>query len=314
MIKYFEHAAVFMFLFTGFLLLLLRSGVLRGLRDMLIRAKVSMEEQDRKTKLALRNNLQDFEKKNSLWMRIEKELEYTGIRRKVPGITAGKSVVFLTVSAVVFFLLGTLVKGLPGGVTAVVISVMAGGFIMQGLKGRNLKAVNDELPKFLDFLGNYSLTSGELISIFSQISRYLKEPLRSVLEECETESKMTGDVKLALISMADKIEHPQFKQFVRNLEITARYSADFSSLVSDSRRSMREYLSQSRDRKGMLREAGINMGLLLIMSVVVLLAVNLLIGGGIGQILLETMPGHLAVGGMTLILVLFGFQVFTMNK
>ena len=186
--------------------------------------------------------------------------------------------------------------------------------LLEILKSRNLKMTDEELPKLLDFLGNYSLTSGELMSIFSQISRYLKEPLRSALEECEAESRITGDMNMALISMAERIEHPQFKQLVRNLEITARYSADFKALVADSRRSMREYLSQNRDRKGMLREAGINMGLLLIMSVIVLLIVNLLIGGGVTEILFTTFVGRCAIGGMVFILILFMSQVFKLNK
>ena len=314
MIRYFEYALIFLFLFVGFMILLYRSEFLMGLKKALIRAKVSIDEQDRQSRILHRKNLREFEKKNTLWIRLEKQIEYSGLRRRFPKISAGRLIVVNVIFPAAIFWIFTVLFGIRAGIISLVAIYVTEIITIGYLKARNLKAVDEELPKLLDFLGNYSLTSGELISIFSQISKYLKEPLRGVLEECESESKVTGDMRMALISMADKIEHPRFKQLVRNLEITARYSADFTALVSDSRRGMREYLSQNRDRKGMLREAGINMGLLIIMSVIVLLVVNLLIGGGIGAILFGTFVGHMAMGAMAFIMILFMAQVFSMNK
>ncbi len=314
MTRYFEYGAIFVLLFAGLLMLLYRVEFLKNLRNALIRARISIDEQDRQTKVLRRKNLRDFEKKNTLWLSIEKQIEYSGLRLRFPSFSAGKLIVINVVVTGLLYWIAMVLFGLPAALLVPVIFLFAEFMLLEILKSRNLKMTDEELPKLLDFLGNYSLTSGELMSIFSQISRYLKEPLRSALEECEAESRITGDMNMALISMAERIEHPQFKQLVRNLEITARYSADFKALVADSRRSMREYLSQNRDRKGMLREAGINMGLLLIMSVIVLLIVNLLIGGGVTEILFTTFVGRCAVGGMVFILILFMSQVFKLNK
>ena len=314
MTRYFEYGAIFALLFAGLLMLLYRVEFLKNLRNALIRARISIDEQDRQTKVLRRKNLRDFEKKNTLWLSIEKQIEYSGLRLRLPSFSAGKLIVINVVVTGLLYWIAMVLFGLPAALLVPVIFLFAEFMLLEILKSRNLKMTDEELPKLLDFLGNYSLTSGELMSIFSQISRYLKEPLRSALEECEAESRITGDMNMALISMAERIEHPQFKQLVRNLEITARYSADFKALVADSRRSMREYLSQNRDRKGMLREAGINMGLLLIMSVIVLLIVNLLIGGGVTEILFTTFVGRCAIGGMVFILILFMSQVFKLNK
>ena len=59
------------------------------------------------------------------------------------------------------------------------------------------------------------------------------------------------------------------------------------------------------ERKGMLREAGINMALLLGMSVFALLTVDRLIDVSVWKIVSGTLPGHLAAGIYGLIFFLF---------
>jgi len=133
------------------------------------------------------------------------------------------------------------------------------------------RSVNDNILKCLNFLGNYSLTAGEITGVLGQVSKYMEEPLKGVMEECAYEAQMTGNSSTALLAMAEKVEHPKFKELARNLEISIRYMADLTTLVDSSRRSVREYLRTEEERKGMLREAAINMGLLAAMSVFALM-------------------------------------------
>lgn len=167
---------------------------------------------------------------------------------------------------------------------------------------RNYRSVNDNLMKFLDFLGNYSITAGEVTGILNQISRYLEEPLKSVLDECYYEAQTSGDVSLALLSMAEKIEHPRFKELVRNMEISVRYSADFTALVHNSRRALREHMRTRQERKALVNEAMINMLILAGLSAVILIAVEQLIGASMKQILLYSLPGRIS---LTVIIVIF---------
>lgn len=85
---------------------------------------------------------------------------------------------------------------------------------------------------------------------------------------------------MALLSMAERVEHPKFKELARNMEVSVRYCADFSALVNGSRRSLREYLRVAQERRSMLREGAVNLALLAGMSAVVLLIVGRFTGGG----------------------------------
>ena len=191
---------------------------------------------------------------------------------------------------------------------------MAEGAVIILGKAAEMRAVGENLMKLLDFLGNYSVTSGDVISVFGQVGKYVEEPLQSALEQCCVEAQTTGDVGLALLSMADKIEHPQFKELVRNIEVSSRYSADFSVLVAFSRRSVREYLKNCRERKNLLREAAINMVLLLGMSVFAMVTVNGLLEVSVWTIATGTIPGRIAIGIVIGIALLFGLQVYHLES
>ena len=74
------------------------------------------------------------------------------------------------------------------------------------LRAEELRVTNENLLKCLNFLGNYSLTAGEITMVLGQVSRYVEEPLKGALEECAYEAQTTGDSSLALLSMAERIE------------------------------------------------------------------------------------------------------------
>ena len=138
--------------------------------------------------------------------------------------------------------------------------------------------------------------------------------MKSVLDACCYEAQTTGDASMALLTMAEKIEHPKFKELAHNMEVSIRYCADFKVLVDTSRRSVREYLRMGEERKGMLREAIINMVMLLGMSLFALLTVDMLIEQSIWEILLYTIPGRLALAGVGIIFGLLGRQLLRLNQ
>lgn len=309
-----EHGLIFLLIFAGILLLLTTWNIDAAVKRKFELLGSYLNEKDRKIRSEKRKKLYEVTEKLSFRMKLERELDYSGLKRRFPSLT-GDKLLILAAAPVIAGLIMCINRTMriPGLIIAVAAPLLIYVIIRIG-RLKNMRKVSEELPKFLDFLGSYSITSGEIMGILSQISVYLDSPLRDVLEECSAEGRISGDADTALLAMAEKIEHPQFKQLIRNIEITARYSADFTTLVADSRKSLREYLAQAGERRAMLREAGINMGLLLAMSVVVLVIVNMLIDGKVWNVLLGTPVGYLALGGMAVIFFLFFMQAMSIDK
>ena len=254
-------------------------------------------------------------KKTSLTGKLDEMFLYSGLSVKMPFLTSENWILLqlLFASGVV------LITGLLG------IPFWIGGFIMalfillqyigvSALMAANYKAVDENLLKFLDFLGNYSITSGEITSILYQISGYLDEPLRSVLEECYFEAQTFGDTNAALLGMVQKIQHPKFGEVIRNIEVTMRYSADFTILVSQSRRSVREHMRMRQERKSLAKEAWINMMILGAMTLVIFMTVENLVDVSMETVLFGTWVGRGCLMGIGLILLLFYRQVRKIDR
>lgn len=299
---------VFGCLFFSFLFLFRATRLLRRLGDLAERTRLGMDASARQRTLENRRRLMELKERHTMLTYFENLLRYSGVRRRVPGLTVEWWVV-LNLAAVggIFVILVSFAGFGEAGLSCAVIFLVEMGALQRG-RMRNLKRVNENLLKLLDFLGNYSITSGELTGVLAQVSRYMEEPIRGALEVCYMEAKTTGDTGAALLSMSEYVEHPKFRELARNMEISVRYSADFSAMVSSSRRSIREYLRVLQERRGMLRESFINMLLLLGMSLMILAVVGSLIEFSIWSFLVEGVPGRIAIAAVAVILGLFAAQ------
>lgn len=312
--EYFSHGIIYILLFLGFYLLFGQIRWLEMLGRMLQRTRKGMDEAARKRMLENRKNLLTLRQESSHWYRLEQELNYSGLKRRLPFLTAENWLVGnLVIFAGVFLLLCS-IGGLRVGLTGCLLLAGAELLILRVGKTMEEGAVSENLLKLLNFLGNYSITAGEVTSVFQQVSKYVDEPIKSALNECCYEAQTTGDAGMALLVMAEKIEHPKFKELAFNMEISIRYCADFKALVAGSRRSVREYLRMCQEKKGILRDALINMLMLLAMSVFALLTVDRLIEASIWEILFTTIPGYTALAVTAIILGLLIRQLFRLNQ
>ena len=302
-------------LYAAFFMLFAWLGKESMIRRLMRRTFESMDAAARQRVHENRRLLTVLQERKGLLYRVEQRLVYSGLTSEYQ---------FLTPE---LWILGNLVLSAAGyfivlicsGSFLAALAMLAGMQVFRSvaestLMARNYRAVNENLIKFLDFLGNYSITVGEVTGVLNQISKYLDEPLRSALEECYYESQTSGDVSLALLSMAEKIEHPRFKELVRNIEISLRYSADFTTLVSSSRRSVREHMRTRQERKSLVNEALINMMILLGMSVVILVIVEQLIQTSMKQVLFETLPGRICLTVIVTIFVLLYRQIRKLDR
>lgn len=305
------YAWIICLLFLSFLLLFLKIKWVEMARNLLYRTKEGMDRAARMRALESRHQLLEFQRRNSVWYRMEEILCYSGIHRKFPHCTVEVWMMGNLLVIALGLLFGQAITGETRWAVAFPGLLLAGEYLLLSLwRYRENRSVNDNLLKCLNFLGNYSLTAGEITAVLGQVSRYVEEPLKGVLEECAYEAQTTGDHSLALLTMADHIEHPKFKELARNLEISIRYMTDLTALVDSSRRSVREYLRMEEERKGLLREAAINMGLLAALSVFALLTVDRLIDISVWKVLFHSLPGYLAMGVCGIIFLLFMKKVY----
>ena len=307
-------ASVFILLLAGFY------GLMDGLRTTENIKKTAgllsrrLDEKGRENALRKREAIRMRADRDGLWSRIDKALVYSGIVRALPGLTTERLIALMSTACALIFISAGIAKGVFVGAISTAVFLFSVYAIIKLLEIRNLRKTGEDLPRLLDLLGSYAASGSVYSNIFGQISIYMNEPLRTVFDECGAEGRMSGDISLALLTMADKIEHPQFKQLIRNMEITSRYSEDIAGLVSDTRRSLRDYLKESSDRKAMLRESAINMVLLMVMSYVVIAISASLAETHVSTIVLGSIPGRVTLGVLGTVLMMFFAQAASLYK
>ena len=307
-------ASVFTLLLAGFY------GLMEGFRTTENIKKTAgvlsrrLDEKGRENALRKREAIRMRADRDGIWPRIDRALVYSGIVRLLPGLTTETFIAMMSVACALIVISSGIAAGvIAGGIITAVFLFSVYAFIKL-LEIRNLRKTGEDLPRLLDLLGSYAASGAVYSNIFGQISIYMNEPLRTVFDECGAEGRLSGDISLALLTMADKIEHPQFKQLIRNMEITSRYSEDIAGLVSDTRRSLRDYLKESSDRKAMLRESAINMVLLMVMSYVVIAISASLAETQVSTVVLGSIPGRVTLGVLGAVLMMFFAQAASLYK
>lgn len=255
------------------------------------------------------------ENKKNIFEKLEYRFLYSGLGRQIPFLSTELWMLFKLLTGIAIYFLIIFISGKwLLAATAVTGYLFIIHFIESLLIHKNYKAVDENLLEFLNLLGNYSMTAGEVTGVFRKVSIYMKEPLKSALEECSYEAQTSGDTNVALLTLADKIEHPKFKEIIRGMEICTRYSADFSILVSSNRKVLQDYMRAKKERKSLAQESVMNMFVLLAMLVVVLIVADQMLSLSIWNLLLHTTVGHIGVGVIALILLIFYWQIASSEK
>ena len=296
---------LFGLLFAGFFLGFEEMRMLGHMREAYLKTKTGMNAAARQRNLAQRQNVLQFQQTHSFWYSLEQTLQYSGLKRRFPHLTGEWFLAWNLLGGAGLWVILSVAVGPAAAAAVTALAAAAELGVIRALRRRNRKRTEENLPKLLDFLGNYSVTTGEITGIFDQIGRYMEEPIKEALDACYYEATTTGDSSAALLMMAERVEHPKFKELARNLEVSIRYCADLGSLVNGSRRSLREYLRAAQERRGLMREGMINLALLSGMSAIVLLSIGSLTGINMVTLLTGTWPGRIGLILLAGILVFF---------
>lgn len=222
-----------------------------------------------------------------------RDFTYSGLGRKIRGLTVEIWILSVLVSAAaLYFFIFAVTRNATVSLISAGIYIFIPFLIEKVMMYRNYKVVDNNLLHFLNQLGNFSLSRGEITSVLLQISKYMPEPLSNALEECYYDAQTSGDTSSALYALADKIEHEKFKEVINNIEVCINYTSNFKVVVDNCRKSIMDEQRAKRERKAMAEESILNMFILSILCVVTLILANGLTDTSIWNILFGTPIGH----------------------
>lgn len=246
--------------------------------------------------------------------KLDRLLGYSGIRSRYPFLTPEIYLLIMAGSAALGYFIMVLAEKRLLGIPALFCGPAVLSLYLSIQCRHNYKKTESELLILMNLLDSYSVTASEITGILYRISGYLGEPVRDALEQCYFEAQTTGDITLSLQHLADRIEHPMFKQLIRNLEVSNRYDADFSSVMKSSRRSVQDYLAFRKKRKSISNVAKTEMLMLGLTAVLTFTLMGSILEQSIWEILFHTPAGVGLTVFMASVLLLFYWQVVLFDK
>lgn len=240
---------------------------------------------------------------------------YSGLNKYFPFLTAELWFVAIVIfSAVGYFVSSIFTRSLLVNLS---VAILVGGlmFIIETLMSYyNFQKTDNNLLQFLNMLGNFSLTSGEITSVFRQVAKHVDDPIRTALIECYNEAQTRGNPVAALRAMSAKIEHPKFKEIIKNLECAIRYSADFKVIVDGNRKIVQDYLNSKQDRKDKAKENMISIFIITIILAALIGLSGYLVEINVWKILFHETIGKVCLGIAGGCYVYLFWKNYTINK
>lgn len=207
-------------------------------------------------------------------------------------------------SAIAFLVSLTVSHNLILAIIAALCIIIAMISIIYIMADINYKRTDNALLEFLNLLGNYSLVNGEITKVLQLVGRSMPDPIRSCIYEFSVEAQQ-GDVASALRNMRQKIEHPKFKEIIRDIEVSLRYSTSYTDMITSNRKLIKNYITAKEERKSIARQGNIQMFLIVCCLVVMLFVMGILLKENIWAILFGQTIGHACLGAAAFVLLIY---------
>lgn len=178
--------------------------------------------------------------------------------------------------------------GICVGILLFGMVLFGGMFYVNLIRKRKWMQTEKELIPFLNIVDNFSKTEQDLFQIFEMAVPYLREPVKTALEECSRHASATGNRMEAVRDLIYRIEHPKFREIVQNLEICSRNEANYARILSDMRDGLSAYMSNRKEEAAILREGQIQICVIVCLGIPMVAMLSV-----ITQVPLADMTGNL---------------------
>ncbi|MCD8326102.1 MAG: hypothetical protein LUC90_05295 [Lachnospiraceae bacterium] len=106
-----------------------------------------------------------------------------------------------------------------------------------------------------------------------------------------------------------ELEHPKWQEFIHNLNVCSMYNCDFVYVLQSSRKSTQRYLTSAKEKQSVKRVAKVEMGIIIVLSMVILAAMTELMDVSLRWLLWGSLPGKICSVYMLGILVFFAWNL-----
>lgn len=247
--------------------------------------------------------------------RLDTTLEKSGLKRAFPFLN---SEIFILFNCITFIIVGCVVEYITSSIFFVIVAMALMLFLVKLflfiLVARDENIIDKNIIQFSDLLESYSNTSDDIIHILDQTAPDLDEPLRSVVKECVTSSRLNGDMAAAFQVMTMKINHRKFNELIQSIEECSRNNADYSKIIRRAHESISTYVAEKEVRKTTANQAKLNIVIIVAIFFLMMYIISGILGMNVVMFLFSSTNGKIVLFFCGAILLYTLWKLLTMGE
>ena len=254
-------------------------------------------------------------KKKPLLYRIDRILDYSGIKKYISFINAELFIFILLFFLVIIFAIVTIISGkLLYGFASDIIFCIIVYCTLYALSGKYYNNLEANIMTLLNLIENFNKTQDDIVGIFRKTIPYIGEPISSILSEFCSEVRMYGDINQAFDNMNARIEHRKCRELIHNLKVCSRYESDYESVVRDLRTSMINYLEIKAERKAIINNGRAEIVILIVCAAFIIYLFSNIISGSLLKLLSESLIGNIIIIYCFIVILISVVLMFSYDK
>lgn len=216
---------------------------------------------------------QDYEKLNKL-TKFDIDLEMSGLKNKFPNLNTELLLLYITIILIAETIISTLfIKNALITIIILMLSTFFIKLVFNILINYNIKKIDDEIIEFANQLAAYSNATDDLVTILEYTIPYLKNPIKSGIENCVKECRIKGVSDEAFYRLNLKIRHRYFNMLIENLLESSKHNMNYKEVVQRANETIIVYVANKEIRKANAKGANIIIMLMLLLLIIVTIVV-----------------------------------------
>lgn len=279
-----------------------------------LRLTGQIKEYDRIRRLQLRKEMEEkneafYEtKKTNLVSKLYQRIAMSGIVERIPGFSESAFCICIGLLDIIIFFIVLFSRNVIVALAIVGAVLFVEWYGLSVIVYNRKVKLEEQLLQFANACASASSQYTSLIDIFGAIYEQFHYPLKKGLERCYIEAKQTNDKNAAIRHLKEKYDSAQFVFIIDNLQTCSKITGDFRSAAKDIVDIISIFSQSHKKKQAIVRNAKINILVMSILSLLILLALSLFLGG-ITDVLINSTIGNILI----IIFVLILFKGFTMK-
>lgn len=228
------------------------------------------------------------DKKPTLIQKIYRLISMSGIPNRIPGFSETAFLVLMVIVDLAIFAGMSFQSSILAGAVVVVVFDFIVYYLMQIMIYNRAIIVEDQMIDFINLVASTSRQYSNIIDIFGSIYEKFKDPLKTALEEAYVEEKQINNLDVTLYHLKEKFDSVQFEFIIDNLLLCSKENGQYFDVAMDLSAIANVYYSSFQKKKQILRQAKINLTVMLVLCIGIMIMMGQFIGGGVVAMVTST--------------------------